>query len=115
MLTAAAMKTLILAACLAAAPARAAVDEHLLLTPGTYTVAISGLLCTTCAKTIVSEVGRLPEVQSAHVDFEQDRLIIAIRGGRSLRFSHLVKALKRAAKIVNLPTRFEVESVRYRP
>lgn len=85
------------------------------LIPGRYAVRVTGMLCAVCAKTIVAELSKLPEVESAKADFEKDQILVTIKLERTLRLSALRRSLRLAAKRVNLGTQFEIEDMRYTP
>lgn len=99
---------------LLAAPVRAREAALADLTSGRYEVAIDGLLCRTCGKIISEEVAALPPVQSASVDFDREVLTVTIRPQKTLTASRLRRALKRAAKRVDLDTTFAIKSVVYK-
>ena len=95
-------------------PARAREPYFADLSSGRYEIGIDGLLCHTCARLATDEVAGLSEVQKAAVDFDREVLVVTVRPGRTLAISRLRKALKRAAKRVDLGTKFTVRSVLYR-
>lgn len=73
------------------------------------------MLCAVCAKTIVAELSKLGELESAKADFEKDQIVVTIKLERTLRIASLRRALRLAAKRVNLGTQFEIEDIRYKP
>lgn len=104
-----------------AALAASAVDapapprEYKELTAGRYSLKVSGLLCYTCTRAVARELERLEEVQSVETDFEAEQVLIEIKLDRALSPAALRRALQRAAKKVDLGTRFEVAGVQYLP
>ncbi len=112
-----AMTTWILALLLGLPPAHAAAPEQralIDLVAGRYTLSVEGMLCNACARAITEELSGLEEVASAKADFERSELVVTVKNGRSLTAARLRKALKRAAKRVNLGKEFEVREVTYR-
>lgn len=96
----------------AAAPSTA--REFTELPPGRYTIAVSGLLTTVCARAIAAEWAALPEVESASVDFEKSAAHIAVRLDRTLTVASLRKALRRAERLANLGARYDLRDISYR-
>ena len=82
---------------------------------GRYAVKIEGLLCSACTRAILDEISRFKDVQAVTADFDKSELVITVKLDRTVSVSALRKALKRAAKRVNLDTRFEIDSIYYRP
>ena len=106
------MKMLPLAVFLWAAGAAAA--ERLPdMTPGRYEVRIEGLLCRTCTRAIVEELTALKEVQTAVQNFDHEGVLITVRPGLTLTVYKLRNALDRAARRVNLGTRFKAVGIKY--
>ena len=101
------------AAAWTAGPARAA-QPLKDLASGRYEVTVDGMLCHTCARVIAQEVAALPQVEKASVDFERDLLLVTVKPDQTLTLSRLRRALKRAAKRVDLGTTFTVSAVTYK-
>ena len=95
----------------AAAPAAREFAE---LPPGRYTIAVTGLLTTVCARAIASEWSKLPEVESASVDFEKSSATVSVRLDRTLKVALLRKTLRRAEKVANLGARYDMLAISYR-
>lgn len=108
--------SLLLAAALAG-PASAASPmsrEFTELPPGRYTVSLSGLLTTVCGRAIAAEWAKLPEVESAAVDFDKSVAYITVRIDRTLKVASLRKTLRRAERLANLGARYDVREISYR-
>ncbi len=88
--------------------------EFVELPPGRYTIALTGLISTVCSRAITAEWSKLPEVESAAVDFEKSTALVAIRLDRTLTVVSLRKALRRAEKIANLGARYDLRDISYR-
>ena len=84
------------------------------LPPGRYTVVVAGLQTTVCGRAIASEWAKLPEVESASVDFEKSIAYITVRIDRTLKVASLRKTLRRAEKVANLGGRYDVREISYR-
>lgn len=89
--------------------------EYRELTAGRYSVKVTGMLCHACARAIVNELGKLKEIGSVKADFEAEQVVLEIPLDRALPIPLLRKALKRAAKKINLETRFEAAGILYLP
>lgn len=100
---------------LAASPARAASKEFQDLASGRYAVRVSGMLCHACAWAIVEELLAREEVEAAKYDYDQEHILVTVKLKRELSISSFKRALRRARARVNLPTRFEIEAIQYRP
>ncbi|MDD5656166.1 MAG: heavy metal-associated domain-containing protein [Elusimicrobia bacterium] len=85
------------------------------LPSGRYAVKVEGMLTTTCALAIEREVARLPQVESAAVDFEAESMTLTVRIDQTLPVSSLSRALRRAAKKVDLGARYLVGDIAYQP
>jgi hypothetical protein len=85
------------------------------LPSGHYAVKVTGMLTTTCGRGIEIEVMKLPEVESARVDFETETLNLAIKINRTLRLSALRKALHLASDRVNLGADYFVGKITFLP
>lgn len=112
------MRLLALAVLLAAAPSRAAAPEaptYVDLPPGRYTLSVSGMVSTVCARAIAAEWSRLPEVEKATVDFDAERASILVRLDRTLRVANLRKALRRAERLSRLGARYDLADIAYKP
>jgi copper chaperone CopZ len=107
---------LLLAAALTS-PARSATPgarEFTELPPGRYTIEVTGLLSTVCARAIASEWAKLPGVESASVDFEKSAAIVSVRLDSTLKVASLRKTLRRAEKIANLGVHYDMLGISYR-
>ena len=98
-----------------AAAARAAAPAYTELPPGRYTVGVRGMICTVCARAVAAEWAKLPEVDKASVDYEQQSGIVSIRLDRTLQVSSLRKALRRAERVANMGGRYELRDIQYIP
>ncbi len=85
------------------------------LPSGHYAVNIIGMLTTTCGRGIEIEAMKLPEVESAKVDFDQETLTLTIKLNRTLRLSALRKALHSASDLVNLGADYFVGKITFLP
>ena len=85
------------------------------LPSGHYAVKIIGMLTTTCGRGIEIETMRLPEAESAKVDFERETLFLTIRINQTLRLSALRKALHLASDRVNLGVDYFVGKIAFLP
>ena len=106
---------LLLAVAARAADAPGAAPSYTKLPPGRYSVALSGMICTVCARAIAAEWAKLPEVETSSVDYEKESGVVTIRLDRTLRVSALRKALRRAERTANLGARFELHDIQYIP
>lgn len=108
---------LMLAASLAA-PAYAAAPpnarEFTELPPGRYVISLTGMLSTVCGRAIASEWAKLPEVETASVDFDRSTAIVTVRLDRTLRVSVLRKTLRRAERVANLGSHYDLRDISYR-
>ena len=84
------------------------------LPPGRYTIALTGLVSTVCGRAISAEWAKLPEVESASVDFDKSAAVITVRLDRTLKVASLRKTLRRAEKLANLGARYDVRDISYR-
>lgn len=85
------------------------------LPPGRYTVGVSGMRCTVCARAIALEWAKLAGVDKATMDFDKEEGVVSVRLDRTLQVSALKKALRRAEKTANLGARFEIRQISYIP
>ena len=101
----------------AAAPAglSAGAMTYAVLPSGRYNIAVLGMLTTTCGRAIEMELAKLPEVASASVDFDAERLDLTVKVNHALSSSALRKALHRAARIINLETDYYVGGITFLP
>ena len=112
------MKILFLALALAssgsayAAPTNA--REFVELPPGRYTIALTGLLSTVCGRAVSAEWARLPEVDSASVNFDKSEATVSVRLGRTLKVSVLRKTLRRAERLANLGGHYDLRGIAYK-
>jgi hypothetical protein len=106
---------LFLAAAARAADAPGAAPAYTELPAGRYAVVLKGMLCTVDARAISAEWTKLPEVESAKIDYEKESGVVTIRLGRILRVKALRKALLRAGRIANLGEHFELGDIKYIP
>lgn len=83
------------------------------LTPGHYEIRIDGILCRSCVKIIAEEAASLKEVESARADFDHETLFLTVKNGNVLKISKLRKALGKAAKRIDLDTRYEIDAIKY--
>ena len=95
--------------------AAATSDPYSQLPPGRYSVSVTGMMSTVCARAIEAEWKRLPEVEKAAVDFDQESAVVTIRIDKTLLVSILRKALRRAEKLANLGARYEMRDIKYLP
>ena len=84
------------------------------LPPGRYTIALTGLISTVCGRAISAEWAKLPEVESASVDFDKSAATITVRLDRTLRVASLRKTLRRAERLANLGARYDLRDISYR-
>lgn len=114
------MRTLALALLLAAAPAAAASADpsapaYNEMPPGRYSIALTGLVSTVCARAVVAEWSRLPEVEKVTVDFDAEKAVVLVRLDRTLRVTTLRKALRRAEKLARLGGHYDLKDIVYKP
>ncbi|MEK7233439.1 MAG: heavy metal-associated domain-containing protein [Elusimicrobiota bacterium] len=84
------------------------------LPPGHYTIAVTGLISTVCARAISVRWSQLPEVESAFVDFDKSTASVTIRIDRTLKVSSLRETLRRAERLANLGARYDLHEIAYR-
>lgn len=84
------------------------------LPPGRYTIQLNGLLCTVCGRAIAAEWAKLPEVESATVNFDRSEAVVSVRLDRTLKVALLQKTLRRAEKLANLGAKFEMRGIAYK-
>lgn len=105
---------LIAALALPASAASPTAREFTELPPGRYTIAVAGLVSTVCGRAIAAEWAKLPEVESASVDFDKSVAQVTVRIDRTLKVAALRKTLRRAEKVANLGARYDVREISYR-
>jgi len=88
--------------------------EFVELPPGRYAIAVAGLQTTICGRAIAAEWAKLPEVESANVDFDRSVADVVVRIDRTLKVAALRKTLRRAEKLANLGGRYDVREISYR-
>ena len=117
MLLAMKLATLLLALLAAIPPALAseAADTYKKLPPGRYSVTVTGMMSTVCARAIEGEWKKLPEVENAAVNFDQESAVVTVRLDKTLAVSVLRKALRRAEKLANLGARYAMRDIKYIP
>lgn len=98
----------------AAAAAPSTAREFTELPPGRYTVTLTGLATTVCARAVAAEWAKLPEIESAAVDFEKSTAVIAVRLDRVAKVAILRKTLRRAEKLSNLGATYDIRTIAYR-
>ncbi len=112
------MRTLVfLLAAALISPASAAAPstrEFTVLPPGRYTITLTGLVTTVCGRAIAAEWAKLPEVESASVDFDKSSASLAVRLDRTLKVAALRKTLRRAEKLANLGAHYDLRDISYR-
>jgi hypothetical protein len=89
--------------------------EYTVLPPGRYSIEIRGLRSTVCARAIAAEWAKLPEVESAAVDYEKEEAVVAVRLDKKLKVAALRKALRRAERTANLNAHYDMRLIRYIP
>ncbi|MBI5239265.1 MAG: hypothetical protein HY926_02235 [Elusimicrobia bacterium] len=82
---------------------------------GHYAVKVIGMLTTTCGRGIEIETMRLPEVESAKVDFDKETMFLTVRINHTLRLPTLRKALHLASDRVNLGVDYFVGRITFIP
>ncbi|UPT73182.1 MAG: cation transporter [Elusimicrobiota bacterium] len=97
-------------------PVRAAADLARVhgAPPGRYTVKLNGLICTVCGRAIAAEWARLPEIESASVNFDKSEALISVRLDRTLKVAVLQRTLRRAEKLANLGAKYEMRGIAYK-
>lgn len=111
------LRAILLAAALASpasAVAPSTAREFVELPPGRYTVTLTGLATTVCARAVAAEWAKLPEIESATVDFEKNTAIIAVRLDKIAKVAILRKTLRKAEKLSNLGATYDIRTIAYR-
>lgn len=89
--------------------------NYLELPPGRYSVGLSGMLSTVDSRCIAAEWAKIPEIESAAVDFDKERAVISVRLDRTLEIVTLRRGLRRAERVANMGARFELRRIQYIP
>jgi hypothetical protein len=89
--------------------------NYLDLPTGRYSIGVSGMLCTVCARAIVAEWSKIPELEKATVDFGKGEAIITIRLDSSMQVLLLRKGLRRAERLANMNGHYDLSRIRYLP
>ncbi|PIR18830.1 MAG: hypothetical protein COV48_05375 [Elusimicrobia bacterium CG11_big_fil_rev_8_21_14_0_20_64_6] len=106
---------LLAAALLSPGPAAASTArEFTELPPGRYSIILTGLISTVCSRAIAAEWAKIPEIESASVDYGKATAHITVRLNRTLQVSALHKALRHAEKLANLDAHYELHDIAYR-
>lgn len=84
------------------------------LPPGRYTVTLTGLISTVCARAIAAEWAKLPEVESATVDFDHASADLVVRLDKTVKTASLKKSLQRAERLANLGGQYAIWEITYR-
>ncbi|MBI5247804.1 MAG: cation transporter [Elusimicrobia bacterium] len=110
------MKILLLALALASSASAAPVTtrEFTELPPGRYTIALTGLLSTVCGRAISAEWAKLPEVDSASVNFDKSEATVSVRLNHTLKVASLHKTLRRAERLANLGGHYDLRGIAYK-
>ena len=87
--------------------------EYIELPPGRYTIALTGLVSTVCGRAVAAEWARLPEIESATVDFDKSQASLTVRLNKTLKVSALRKSLRRAEKLANLGAHYDLFGITY--
>lgn len=98
----------------AAPPSSPTAREFTELPPGRYTVTLTGMVSTVCARAIAAEWARLPEVESAAVDFDRATADLVVKLDKTVKTASLRKSLRRAERLANLGARYEIWEITYR-
>ncbi len=84
------------------------------LPPGRYTIQLSGMISTVCGRAIAAEWAKLPEVESASVNFDRAEATISVRLDRTLKVGHLARTLRKAERLANLGARYDMRAIAYK-
>ena len=90
-------------------------SQYKVLRPGRYEIVLKGALCNACTRAIVEALSQLDGVQEASFDFEEGFLKLVIGRDKELKMAKVERTLARAARRVDLATRFSVREIRYSP
>ena len=66
------------------------------------------------AHLIRTDVAKLPEIESASVDFDRSAAVISVRIDRVLKVALLRKTLRRAEKLANIGASYDLRDIAYR-
>lgn len=105
---------LLLALAVPAAAAPAPAREFTELPPGRYSIVLTGLVTTVCARAIAAEWAALPAVEAAAVDFDKSTASVTVRLDGVLPVASLRKTLRRAERVANLGARYDLTGITYR-
>ncbi|MFH1723954.1 MAG: cation transporter [Elusimicrobiota bacterium] len=83
------------------------------LREGRYKCTVTGVLCNACTRAIVEALERVEGVSDAEFDFEEGVLWITIAENGIVKTGKVLRALRLAARRVNLDTRYEITEIRY--
>lgn len=112
----------VLTAPVAAAPARAERAKNApvaepalapILREGHWRLAIGGILCNACTRAVVEGFLKVEGVAKATFDFEEGYLKLTVDHNKQVRTSKLERALRLAARRVDLETRYTLSETRY--
>lgn len=111
----------LLAASAAAAPARppraAEKAEEPALAPvlreGHWRLAVGGVLCNACTRAVVEGFLKVEGVSKASFDFEDGFLKLTVERGAQVRTAKLERALRLAARRIDLGGRYVLSETRY--
>jgi copper chaperone CopZ len=85
------------------------------LPPGRYAVGVRGMLCTVCARAIAAEWKKIPEIETASVDFEKEQGVIVVRLDSTMQVNALFKGLRRAERLAALGGKYDFRQIKYIP
>jgi len=85
------------------------------LPPGRYSVGVHGMLCTVCARAIVAEWSKIPEVEKATMDFNKEQGTVVIRLDSTMQVNALFRGLRRAERLAALGGKYEMRQIKYIP
>ena len=91
------------------------IKANKLLHPGRYRCEVNGVLCNACTRAIVEEVKVIPDLKDARFDFEDGYLWITIGKDRKVRLTEVERALRMAARRLELGVDFKLTDVQYVP
>lgn len=84
-----------------------------LLREGHWRLAIGGILCNACTRAVVEGFLQVEGVAKASFDFEDGYLKLTVDHNKQVRTSKLERALRLAARRVDLETRYTLSETRY--
>lgn len=88
--------------------------EFVELPPGRYTVLLTGMLCTVCGRSVAAAWAKLPEIESATLDFDRSQILLTVRIDRTVKVALLRKTLRQAERTANLNAKYDIRSIAYR-